>query len=312
MLSAVPAPRVYGYVGNKSATFPLQLHGFDVSNVNSVQLSNHTGYGLIRGQILGGPDLESLMEGMRTHGLLRLFSHVLTGYIGSKTFLRTVVAAVRELRALTPSLMYVCDPVLGDDGKCYVPEELVDVYREEVVPLATLLTPNQFELELLTRQSVTDVASAFAAIDILHASGTETVVVTSSTLPAGQDATMLLIASTPWSRVEDRRDLWAADEFGVGPHARFGITIPKIPSKFTGTGDLTAALLLAFATAHPRDLPSVCERVLGALRAVCLRTLRSPNPGPAGPPAELRLIESKRDIEDPVVDDSMRAFPLKP
>lgn len=32
-----------GYVGNKCAVFPLQLHGFDVDPINSVQFSNHTG-----------------------------------------------------------------------------------------------------------------------------------------------------------------------------------------------------------------------------------------------------------------------------
>lgn len=26
----------------------------------------------------------------------------------------------------------VCDPVMGDEGKLYVPEELVQVYREKV------------------------------------------------------------------------------------------------------------------------------------------------------------------------------------
>ncbi len=34
---------VSGYVGNKSATFPLQLLGFEVDAINSVQFSNHTG-----------------------------------------------------------------------------------------------------------------------------------------------------------------------------------------------------------------------------------------------------------------------------
>jgi len=34
---------VHGYVGNKCAVFPLQLHGFDVDPINSVQFSNHAG-----------------------------------------------------------------------------------------------------------------------------------------------------------------------------------------------------------------------------------------------------------------------------
>ena len=36
---------IQGYVGNKSAVFPLQLLGFDVDPINSVQFSNHTGMG---------------------------------------------------------------------------------------------------------------------------------------------------------------------------------------------------------------------------------------------------------------------------
>lgn len=30
---------------------------------------------------------------------------------------------------MNPELQYVCDPVLGDDGRCYVPEELVEMYK---------------------------------------------------------------------------------------------------------------------------------------------------------------------------------------
>lgn len=29
---------------------------------------------------------------------------------------------------------YVCDPVLGDNGKYYVPQTLVDIFRNVVIP----------------------------------------------------------------------------------------------------------------------------------------------------------------------------------
>lgn len=45
---------------------------------------------------------------------------------------------------------YVCDPVLGDDGQFYAPAELLQTYREAVVPRAFMLMPNQFEAELLS------------------------------------------------------------------------------------------------------------------------------------------------------------------
>ncbi|KAJ4960578.1 hypothetical protein NE237_020488 [Protea cynaroides] len=140
---------VRGYVGNKSAVFPLQLLGFDVDPINSVQFSNNTGYPTFKGQALNGQQLWDLIEGLEANELL-YYSHLLTGYIGSVSFLETVLQAVNKLHSVNPKLTYVCDPVMGDEGKLYVPQELVSVYRERVVPVASMLTPNQFEAELLT------------------------------------------------------------------------------------------------------------------------------------------------------------------
>ena len=43
---------VYGYAGNKSATFPMQLLGVDVWALNTVQFSNHTQYGKWTGIVI--------------------------------------------------------------------------------------------------------------------------------------------------------------------------------------------------------------------------------------------------------------------
>jgi hypothetical protein len=40
---SIQSHTVHGYVGNKAAVLPLQLLGFDVDPINSVQFSNHTG-----------------------------------------------------------------------------------------------------------------------------------------------------------------------------------------------------------------------------------------------------------------------------
>ena len=105
----------HGYVGNKSAVFPLQLLGFDVDPINSVQFSNHTGYeGGFEGQVLGGQELEALVDGLDANGLMPEYSHLLTGYIGSPSFLRAVLRVLARLRARRPGLRYVCDPVMGD------------------------------------------------------------------------------------------------------------------------------------------------------------------------------------------------------
>jgi len=62
---------VHGYVGNKAAVFPLQLLGFDVDVINSVQFSNHTGYtAKWKGQVLNGDELRDLIDGLEANGLL--------------------------------------------------------------------------------------------------------------------------------------------------------------------------------------------------------------------------------------------------
>ena len=57
---------------------------------------------------------------------------------------------VRMLKSANPPLVYVCDPVMGDNGKLYVTSDLLPIYRDVILPLADIVTPNQYEAELLT------------------------------------------------------------------------------------------------------------------------------------------------------------------
>ena len=133
--------------------------------------------------------------GLEANALTAGYTHLLTGYIGSVTFLQHLLEIVAKLRAVNPGLIYVCDPVMGDDGKLYVPEELVQVYREDVVSLATILTPNQFECELLSECTISDVPSALHAMDVLHAKGPRVIFLTSSSFGDTETELMVLISA---------------------------------------------------------------------------------------------------------------------
>ena len=122
---------VHGHVGNCATTFPMQLHGFEVNCINSVQFSNHVGYAnKMKGTVLSGQDVTDLIDGLDANGLLASYSHMLTGYIASASFLNDIVAIVQRVKAQSPNLRYVCDPVMGDNGKFYVPSELAPLYRD--------------------------------------------------------------------------------------------------------------------------------------------------------------------------------------
>jgi len=98
---------VHGYVGNRAAVFPLQLLGFEVDFINSVQFSNHTKYKHgWKGQTLGGDELASLFEGLKMNDLEGNYTHLLTGYIGSETFLQNILNIYDRLVERNPNLIY--------------------------------------------------------------------------------------------------------------------------------------------------------------------------------------------------------------
>ncbi|XP_073836417.1 pyridoxal kinase [Musca autumnalis] len=281
---------VHGYVGNKSATFPLQVLGFEVDAINSVQFSNHTGYSTVKGQVLQEKELVDLFDGLESNGLLKCYSHLLTGYIGNASFLRQVAKIVTKLRANDPNVIYVCDPVMGDDGQMYVPKELLPIYREEIIPLADIITPNQYEVELLTEMKISNEQDIWKAIDWFHGRGIDTVAISSSDLGKPGELRAFLSKHN-------------------GP--RYALNIPKQGTNisFTGTGDLFASLFLAHSYQTPAtQLATAMERTIATLQAVIKRTLESmPADIIEGKrkvtsfERELKLIQSKVDIENPNV-----------
>ncbi|KAL8117910.1 hypothetical protein AgCh_015701 [Apium graveolens] len=276
---------VQGYVGNKSAVFPLQLLGFDVDPINSVQFSNHTGYPTFKGQVLNGKQLWELIEGLEANNLL-FYTHLLTGYIGSVSFLTAVLEVVDKLRSINPDLKYVCDPVMGDEGKLYVPPELVSVYRDKVVPVASMLTPNHFEAEQLTNSRILSEKDGREACNILHAAGPSKVVITSMNV----DGNLILIGSHQKEKGQTAE--------------QFKIQIPKIPAYFTGTGDLTSALLLGWSNKYPDNLDKAAELAVSSVQALLTRTLndyKRVGYDPQSSSLEIRLIQSQDEIRNPEV-----------
>lgn len=248
--------------------------------INSVQFSNHTGYDVCQGDVLDGKQLLILIEGLEANGLLAGYTHLLTGYIGSASFLAAVVEIAKKLKRVNPQLQFVCDPVLGDDGRCYVPESLVEMYKTDVLPLADVLTPNQFEAEALSGIQIQTEGDAQRACLYLHAHGPRTVIVTSATFLGKQDHLHVLASSRHGTSYRGQEDMCH-------------ILVPRLPGSYTGTGDLTAALLLAWLhRLPPEDLPGVLEHVIATVQATLKRTHEE-----AGEGAELRLVQSKEDIE---------------
>jgi pyridoxine kinase len=216
----------YGHVGNSSAVFPLQRLGIDVWPVHTVQFSNHTGYGEWRGRVFDGPAVEEVVAGIAERGALARCDAVLSGYLGSADIGHAVVQAVSRVRDANPGAVYCCDPVIGDVGRgIFVRPGILELHRDVSVPIADIVTPNHYELDLLagtTTRTLPEVTGAVAAVQSL---GPRVVLTTS-----------LVTEDTP----DEAIDLLASEG---GRH--FLVRTPRLGVAVNGAGDAVAALFLA-------------------------------------------------------------------
>lgn len=216
----------YGHVGNSAATFPLMRLGVEVWPVITVHFSNHTGYGSWRGPLLAASDISEVVQGIDERGVLGRADAVLSGYQGAQEVGAEILKAVELVKQRNPKAVYCCDPVIGDvDRGVYVRPGIPEFMRDQVVPAAQVVTPNHFELDLLTGLTTTTLSEVLQAAHQLRSTGPEIVLVTSTVLadaPADQ-ITMLVVTANGACQV----------------------STPRLDRSFTGSGDLTAALFLA-------------------------------------------------------------------
>ncbi|GGC90883.1 pyridoxal kinase PdxY [Chelatococcus reniformis] len=213
----------YGHVGNASATFPMQRLGVEVWPIHTVQFSNHTGYGQWTGRVFDGPMIEELVDGIAARGVLPGCDGVLSGYMGSADIGTAIVGAARRVKEANPRALYCCDPVIGDVGRgVFVRPGVPEFMRDQAVPVADVITPNQFELDFLSGMSSATLAEARAAITAVHALGPRVILVTSLETDETPDGAIDLIAS-------DGAGLWR-------------VRTPRLALSVNGAGDAIAAL----------------------------------------------------------------------
>lgn len=252
----------YGYVGNRAATFPLQRLGHEVWAVNTVEFSNHTGYGAWRGRTAPADQVADIVHGIEALGLLPKCDALLTGYVGDAALADVVLETARKVRAANPRAIWCCDPVLGDtDTGIYVKAGIDVFFRERALPAADLITPNHFELEHLCGRKVSTLVEALAAArELLE--GPRLALITS-----------LIRADAPAGQIE---------MLAVERKAAWRIATPLIGFDImpNGTGDMVAALFTAHwlqdgkvATALEKAGASVFA-VLEATRAMGERELQ--------------------------------------
>ena len=269
---------VYGHVGNSAAVFPLQRLGHEVWPVDTVQFSNHTGYGSWRGRAWDAATLADIIRGVGERGAFARCDAVLSGYLGETALGEIVLDAAAQIKAANPAALYCCDPVIGDDHSgVFVRPGLVEFFRDRAIEAADILTPNRFELALLAERPIGSVSDALAAAATLREGGPRLVLAT-SLAGAGDDEIAMMAASD--------ESAWL-------------VTTPRLPIVANGAGDLTAALFLGHFL-KTQDAAAALGHTAATVFAVIEATLKAGE-------TELQLVAA----QDALLDPPRRFFPSR-
>jgi pyridoxine kinase len=262
----------YGHVGNSAAVFPLQRIGVEVIPVNTVNFSNHTGYGAWRGPLISPEQVGEVITGVEERGAFPQIDVVLSGYQGGVGIGDVIVDAVQRVKAANPDALYACDPVMGNaKSGCFVAPEIPDLLRDRVVPNADIITPNQFELGFLTGTEPGSLESTLASVELARAMGPSVVLVTSVERPDRDPETI---------------EMLVVDDAG-----RWIVQTPLLPFKANGSGDVTAALFAAHY-GETRDAKLALERTASSVFDLVELTYRSGQ-------RELQLVEAQECYANP-------------
>ena len=263
---------VYGHVGNSAAVFPLQRLGREVWPLMTVQYSSHLGYAGWRGRAFDAAVIDDCVSGLEAIGVLPRCAGLLTGYLGKPEIGEAALRALDRIRAANGDAVYACDPVIGDVGPgVYVAAGVGEFFRDRALPLATIATPNAFELEWLTGKQLSDLQTAQRAIAGLRAKGPRVIV-----------ATSLQLDDTPAGAL----DVLAGDEAGL-----WRLRTPNLPISVNGSGDVFAALFFHHWLGN-HDTPEALSRAASSVYAVVKATLASGS-------RELSLIAAQDELTRP-------------
>jgi pyridoxine kinase len=231
-------------VGNSVAAFAMERLGVRVWQLPTTILGRRPDHGAPGGGPIPAETLASLFSGLAADGALGDIDAVLTGYLGGGEQVAVVLDAVERVKTANPKAVFVCDPVLGDDGKLFVRDELADAMVNGLVPHADWLTPNAFELGLLAGKTI-------------------------DSLSAARDAARRIGKPTLCTSI---RTALGMGNLYAAPSGDWFCETARLPRAPKGTGDLLTALFVARRVRG--EAPAVAlEAATGAVYDVIVRSL---------------------------------------
>ncbi len=211
---------VRGSVGNRAVVFTLESLGFSVWAVPTVVLPWHPGHGPAGRIVPPADQFRLLMQDLLRAPWLGEVAAIVTGYFGAPEQVDAVAEFIKGVKEKHPDVLYLCDPVIGDEAGLYLPEATAQGIQKQLLPLADMATPNRFELSWFTGVALEDNKALMeAGLDL----GPATMLITSAFSMMKGSIGNILLTPTIALMAEHRR----------------------VDGPTSGLGDLTSALFLA-------------------------------------------------------------------
>lgn len=239
---------VRGSVGNRAVAFALEALGHPVWAMPTVILPWHPGQGPATRLTVPAESFAAMADDIVNARWLPEVGAVLSGYLGDPSHAEAVARIVGAVRKNSPAAHYLCDPVLGDLGGLYVPQATAEAIRDTLVPLASIATPNRYELAWMAGAPLDD---NNAIMEAALALGPERVLVTSAVPMIAGGIGNLLLTARQALLVEHR----------------------AIDDPPNGLGDLLSALFLARLMAGQGDEKAL-QTATASVFEILARTMR--------------------------------------
>ena len=233
---AISSQVARGHVGLSAIVPALQALGHDVIALPTVLLSYHPGHPNVAGERIAPDHLRRMLAALAANGWLGDISAVLTGYLPSPEHVAVAAEAVQAVRRANPGATVLVDPILGDEPKgLYIDVHAADAIKRDLVPLASHIKLNAFELTWLSGHAIDSSQDAAFAVARMRWPAT---VVTSVPSSPGFIETVFI-------------------EDGVRQASFATKRLAGVPK---GTGDLFAGLLLGHMLGADTSLHAAVEQ----------------------------------------------------